>query len=285
MEKGIALSVIYVILALVHGLGLILNSSLLLDLAIPSGKTPLVVCHTLTSITLFSSDVLVLMDLFNNIGVSKLGAVSSYFDFYSGLSFFVIFCNSYDFKSVQLLNKISAKYHAICHRCVSAKSFLQLYSLIICAALPSIHGVPDLSILLALWLLFTCCSNSSYLILLTVILKKLQLQLIHRDKVVPFASGPSEQPQTNGSTQSGKNSQIVKKMDDTEKALLEIDTSIKGGLSLCLLLAVSTTALIIVYYNTSGDYRSGKIVTIPWKIGVGMGMLIIPVVHYLTGQF
>ena len=91
MEKGIALSVIYVILALVHGLGLILNSSLLLDLAIPSGKTPLVVCHTLTSITLFSSDVLVLMDLFNNIGVSKLGAVSSYFDFYSGLSFFVIF--------------------------------------------------------------------------------------------------------------------------------------------------------------------------------------------------
>ena len=266
------LLVAYSLLAILHLASLLLNIKVLMDFDLNLIKAAQTMISLATSVPLFLSDVLTLLILGKSIS-NNYRTVVEYMEAFACFLFICLTVHLTNSKLLQLLKGFAkAYYYALLKYIVFKLIFLLVFfyvGLVLCYLSSSEY----LSFFTTLYYNVVSMSNFIYL-------------LAYRQKMMEFKIGTSP---VNPSSE-GKIAIFVKKTKvnlpteendvasvkstgvEYDNAFLEVNSTYKGGSIIAFFNIVSSLILLCVFRQSS--FENGRIITIPWKISIGVGLCV-----------
>jgi len=270
---------IYALLLLQHSTGLALNSFLIFQNNLPPGKIFPLTFSVLASLPLFLSDILIVVILSS---ASKRGIFEDLvvnFEAFALIGFSIIYCNLYDLQAVSVLKGIAREFHAFAHGLSNAKNILLTIVFFIGYPLSYLSPGYYLPIFIMWWFYFTFSFSFCFIFILKQKISTLKL------RTAPASSAAQNLVSIERSNTSNhiptinvKRSQSYQ-VDEVGKVLFEMESNFNIALNAMIMVALPT-AILLYFFHSPEQFVTGIVITIPWKISIGIANLINPLVHF-----
>jgi len=256
-----------------------LSTIILFDKNVPNLKLNQMSMSFVTLSLLLASDILILL-IFFNVSTNSERAVE-FLDAMSVFTFIGIFVNISNSKVASLFKGISSSFYRSIRLYIYVKILVSVCSFFIGFS----FAQGQLSLNTCIYYSVISFGNGITLVLSRREILRLRLDAAmtrftrSNDELGVGSVGESRPTATYARIKRRQNARIANSnLDPLEQAFIEINAIIFGGVIIHLIAITATIILLCIYRDTT-SFSTSLIISIPWKIAIGLGISIIPYAH------